>query len=1418
MNVASSLEGVTIRYSRKSDVPGLVVLMRSANICEDGFPKTQVFSISSVDDFIYTIETSLVCLTAFSSIKTDMIVGFIAINDSPGNQKVPNRWPDVLLGGAYANCDVEHLSKPYNSLWLQTLIAPPTTTLLTGVSKALDPVGFEKETNMDRLSYTSHRLAHELLRVALGACPSTEYLLSVIPSTCSFKIIEDLGQAIQPLPSLSHSGRKKAGASSALSPPKFDGNLYVISRQSEIPKLSLRIGRIQDYDDFVPLLVNGRGVVTTVPKDFYLEEQLKEQDEYHKIVIAENPVTHEVVGMACLRALDDTQEVLSKRYMTEMYGKLRTLGISDEVTNAKRFNDNRKIGNTFMIDFLYFNPDYNKCVHDFLPFMFQQFPMCEYASIILPHHLEEPPFLSDFLYMPVQNYQPHNFLGESISVPDGLWVSCRYSLDPLEVDPVTTLEQQNTIEFFLEAPMYELSSDTIERIREDLYSYMEMNSKRRPSLLPGQSVLTISAFSLKWNNEVVGVATARRLTVRDMYALRHNYALDEYVYYYPRTHKNYEVTDFTLTPVQGKEKFFCAELPGAIIRAMYITPQFQHGVSFFVREILRFFNAEMAIVLGTMKEKPFKALVSECFSVRPRRVLESPAENKIEELYSSSFSASGPKNSTTVSDMLLSRQSLGNSIGSSSVHASQSSENQGNANVASTESFHNSSPIMSSFVGSSRVSAMVDSYRLGKKSAFLDKDPAALGALFFATRRSLGNKKKRVNTRIAVVGAGVTGLSFLHRLLTVPYIHFTNLTLVSTDGLPLHQNQVELMWFADNMELLEREYLLLVVGTPLRVIAATMIDLDKVNKFIALDNHMFEPYDYLILTCGRQYISPLSVRLLQQQEGRPFRAGMLPMTGEAAVTELQTVLQEIDANASNTDNILVYGSELDAFATVAAIIRSGFSSQRIVLCSRSISNPFVDESCYTAVGTLLKSLGTSVMRGFDVCRLEYDDDNKLTTVMLAPVTAENNFDSGAMVELRCCLMVCMEDKDIDPNILSTLNKRSIVFDGRVIVENNYRTTDPFVFAAGPVAMFTRRYGATQNFDDFKARDIGSHLGEVVLGFLGFDEFFDVRYHSGNEFSLGIHADGVTSSLYTKLLEENGSTLSSTLAHSGKGDEVETQKALKELHHIPTYVSPLARRLRFSGGFQFFCAYRVNFNPSECIKLDCSNLDFNSFYAALEASQEKDPDGLKEDDERKLSVVDEQNYIAIYINSVQRTIDGVTYFGNGKPEVHNYYALIGYPETILNLLFRYDEAMELVKKRGQMNFPGTGHLTAGALNGKLNIMEYLRLPHLQTVFYDKFTSFFEELREKMKTQEEAVKMRATILENHGVNLTPSEAKKYQNDLTKMKSNYRYEVQLELIRFLHENKDFRLQNLYLPSLEKQMAKKLPDLREFRIFEKD
>ena len=73
----------------------------------------------------------------------------------------------------------------------------------------------------------------------------------------------------------------------------------------------------------------------------------------------------------------------------------------------------------------------------------------------------------------------------------------------------------------------------------------------------------------------------------------------------------------------------------------------------------------------------------------------------------------------------------------------------------------------------------------GKERDPLDEQQAIF-ALCFSTKRLLSEPKILKNSRIVVVGASDTGISFVEALLSISYLQFTNITLISPGGLPHH--------------------------------------------------------------------------------------------------------------------------------------------------------------------------------------------------------------------------------------------------------------------------------------------------------------------------------------------------------------------------------------------------------------------------------------------------------------------------------------------------------------------------------------------------------------------------------------------------------------------------------------------------------
>jgi hypothetical protein len=116
--------------------------------------------------------------------------------------------------------------------------------------------------------------------------------------------------------------------------------------------------------------------------------------------------------------------------------------------------------------------------------------------------------------------------------------------------------------------------------------------------------------------------------------------------------------------------------------------------------------------------------------------------------------------------------------------------------------------------------------------------------------------------------------------------------------------------------------------------------------------------------------------------------------------------------------------------------------------------------------------------------------------------------------------------------------------------------------------------------------------------------------------------------------------------------------------------------------------------------------------------------------------------------------------------------------------------------------------------KLDILNFLRQPWAYVLFYDKFRSLFESVQEKFKngtahSSYVVERVRQDILEQellpHNAEALPDEQTRldYHNQLANESDEVRREVELELIRFLHEHKCFLPQRYFLPDISSHVA---------------
>lgn len=140
----------------------------------------------------------------------------------------------------------------------------------------------------------------------------------------------------------------------------------------------------------------------------------------------------------------------------------------------------------------------------------------------------------------------------------------------------------------------------------------------------------------------------------------------------------------------------------------------------------------------------------------------------------------------------------------------------------------------------------------GKDRDPLDEEEPPF-ALCFSTKRLLSEPKIIKNSRIVVVGASDTGISFVEALLSISYLQFSNITLISPGGLPHHHvpdKKGNLKAYSTSYTFEELKKLML--ESRLQVIDSRMTDIDRSDKNVILHDRRVIPYDTLILTMGIQ--------------------------------------------------------------------------------------------------------------------------------------------------------------------------------------------------------------------------------------------------------------------------------------------------------------------------------------------------------------------------------------------------------------------------------------------------------------------------------------------------------------------------------------------------------------------------------------
>ncbi|KAI8432146.1 hypothetical protein MSG28_004620 [Choristoneura fumiferana] len=466
---------------------------------------------------------------------------------------------------------------------------------------------------------------------------------------------------------------------------------------------------------------------------------------------------------------------------------------------------------------------------------------------------------------------------------------------------------------------------------------------------------------------------------------------------------------------------------------------------------------------------------------------------------------------------------------------------------------------------------------------------------WFINNKITSITKLNVDARIVVVGAGNTALACLNALLFgagSPYLTFTNVTLVSPSGLPFIRHckpHVEMMFLRHRTT--TDQFL---KSTPytyyLNVVVGTVVDINKQEKFITLLSGHRCYYDKLLLLFGKQYQHPDYLQSVLER-AKNVKSGNIPPYSRLddpsyrepqintyyetpdnvfivnSLTEANKALRFVknfyyrNSSTECTNQVIVYGAYLHAYCCIAALLEMEIPARNITFVEPFppedptkpripvFSNIYVDQT----MREVLNELGISVYRSYYFQSWNVDMYNMATHV--------NFLSHFQMVELECSAMFYYGVKGIDANAFQAIHRSGMAYDAGILIDHQFRTNDPSIFAAGPSTRYCPRYFAEfkkQKFYD--SYEVGEKLGAEIRNQL--DPLFSQKAAESNK--------SMRSSVRTVSFDssiDRNSQQSAEDKESFFGSKRETRDKVK-CERVPEFVKPIVKQCMLPGGLQY----------------------------------------------------------------------------------------------------------------------------------------------------------------------------------------------------------------------------------------------------------
>ena len=385
--------------------------------------------------------------------------------------------------------------------------------------------------------------------------------------------------------------------------------------------------------------------------------------------------------------------------------------------------------------------------------------------------------------------------------------------------------------------------------------------------------------------------------------------------------------------------------------------------------------------------------------------------------------------------------------------------------------------------------------------------------LFHLTKLMLMKPKKSVLKRVVVVGGSGSSYALLEKL-CFDYANYPNIFLVtdmpsacfkprggaskeklvasveSTFGANYTNAVGGCLSPRDADDPSLQELQALGLSNRVTLVHGRVTDIDRQSQAIVVDDEKVLEYDVLVLATGVKDHSYKKMPTTQNMHISRCEASGIFGLGDAYTDAV--ALEWVNGLHGDKTKwpVVVSGRGLDAIGVVGMLIKNGVPLRRVTLVLESDELPEYPHDIFAeAIIRGLRSSGVTVHRLHDVKDVTINDQNRLESVTIRKLFTKEDMAAARLagkemveelVEVPAFTLLTCTSKSCDPDLFTAINESGIVFDGGVVVNKDFRTVDPNIYAVGDFSVFSRVHVKEEPHLQHNSRELGLYVGAVIL--------------------------------------------------------------------------------------------------------------------------------------------------------------------------------------------------------------------------------------------------------------------------------------------------------------------------------------------------